>query len=168
MAAQLAGVALPNTATVGSEKLILNGIGVRTYSSFNIKIYVAGLYLEQPSHDAPAILSSGAFKLLQIHFIHDVDRDAVRHAWQTGLLKNCSPPCTFTSSTLSRFLAGLRSMHTGDNVTFVFGPEEADAYYNGLPDGRILDPQFSKLILAVFIGKNPASSQLKDELLGEP
>lgn len=168
MAAQLAGVALPDTITVGTTRLVLNGIGLRTYSLLNIKIYVAGLYLEQPSHDAPAILSAGGFKLLQMYFIHDVDSDAVRHTWQTGLLNNCTPPCTLAPAALSRFLAGLRSMHAGDTVTFVFGPEEADAYYNGSPDGRIRDPQFSKLILAVFIGQHPASPQLKDELLGEP
>lgn len=168
MAAQLAGVALPDTATVGSTQLMLNGIGVRTYSFLNVQIYVAGLYLEHRSHDAPAIISSGGFKLLQIRFIHDVDSDAVRRAWRTGLLNNCSPPCVLAASTLSHFLGGLRSMHTGDTVTFVFRPGQADAYYNGLPDGQIRDPQLSKLILAVFIGQKPASPRLKDELLGKP
>lgn len=49
-AASVAGVTLPDTATVGSTRLVLNGLGLRT--KFVLKVYVAGLYLPQKSSDA--------------------------------------------------------------------------------------------------------------------
>ena len=55
-AAQLAGVAFPDAVALDGTELHLNGIALRTYSWLRIHIYVAGLYLEHPSHDAQAIL----------------------------------------------------------------------------------------------------------------
>jgi hypothetical protein len=40
-------VTLPDTEQVGATKLVLNGMGLRT--EFMVKVYVAGLYLEQKS-----------------------------------------------------------------------------------------------------------------------
>ena len=45
---------LPNAIEAGDEKLTLNGSGVRT--KYLMQMYVAGLYLEQPSSDAAAIV----------------------------------------------------------------------------------------------------------------
>ena len=67
-AAQLAGVALPDAVTLDGAELHLNGIALRTYSWLRIRIYVAGLYLEHPSHDADAILRSPEEKLLVVRF----------------------------------------------------------------------------------------------------
>ena len=58
MAATLAGVTLPDTYTVDGKSLVLNGIGVRTLTIINVRAYVAGLYLPQPSHDARQIFAS--------------------------------------------------------------------------------------------------------------
>src|ERR1700761_725506 len=87
-AAQLAGVTLPDTATVGTTTLVLNGVGLRTYSGLAIHIYVAGLYLQQPSHDANAILLSPGIKLMQLHFVHNVNANSLRRTWRTELVSN--------------------------------------------------------------------------------
>src|SRR5271165_7036093 len=81
LAAQLDGVSFPDTTFVGNTKLVLNGVGLRTYSVLAINVYVVGLYLEQPSHDANAILASGGDKVLLLHFVHDVGVDKIRDAW---------------------------------------------------------------------------------------
>jgi hypothetical protein len=57
-AAELQGVSMPDQQDVAGIRLILNGIGLRTYSILRIRIYVAGLYLERPNHDAQATLNS--------------------------------------------------------------------------------------------------------------
>ena len=75
LAAELAGVTLPDTRVVDGKPLLLNGIGLRTYSFLGIKIYVAGLYLPQRSDSAEAILNSPEPKLLEIHFLRDVDAE---------------------------------------------------------------------------------------------
>jgi hypothetical protein len=165
-AAQLAGVTLPDTATVGTTKLVLNGIGLRTYSVMAVHIYVAGLYLQQPSHDAHEILFSPGVKLLELHFVHDVSANSMRGAWRTGLIRNCIAPCKLSQAVLSQFLAALQPVRAGENVTLVFSHDGLDAYYNGNFAGHIADTQFTQLMLAVFIGRNAAQPRLKRELLG--
>ena len=165
-AAQLAGVTLPDTATVGTTKLVLNGIGLRTYSVLAVHIYIAGLYLQEPSHDANAILSSPEIKLLQLHFVHDVSANSMRNAWRTGLAKNCVPPCTLSQAALSQFLAALQPVRAGEDVKLVFKPDGLDAYYDGISVGHIADTHFTQLMLAVFIGQNATVPRLKRALLG--
>jgi Chalcone isomerase-like len=165
-AAQLAGVTLPDTATVGTTRLVLNGIGLRTYSVLAIHIYIAGLYLQQPSHDANVILFSPGVKLLQLHFVHDVSANSMRGAWRTGLVRNCIAPCKLSQAVLSQFLAALQPVRAGEDVTLVFKHDGLDAYYNGISVGHIADTQFTQLMLAVFIGRNANEPRLKRELLG--
>ena len=59
-AATLAGVTLPDSTQVAGKTLVLNGVGLRT--KFVVKVYVAGLYLEQKSSDPNAILKSDSPK----------------------------------------------------------------------------------------------------------
>jgi hypothetical protein len=92
-AAELAGITLPDTCIVDGTHLVLNGIGLRTYSVFNVHIYVAGLYLEHRSQDADAILQSSNRKFLDIRFVHDVSASEARAAWHDGFITNCKPPC---------------------------------------------------------------------------
>jgi hypothetical protein len=72
-AAELQGVSMPDQQDVAGIPLILNGIGLRTYSILCIRIYVAGLYLERPNHDVQATLNSPQVKLLRFTFLRDVD-----------------------------------------------------------------------------------------------
>ena len=165
-AAQLAGVTLPDTATVGTTKLVLNGIGLRTYSVLAIHIYIAGLYLQHPSHDANVILSSPGVKLLHLHFVHNVSANSMRDAWRTGLAKNCIAPCKLSQAVLSQFLAALQPVRAGEDVTLVFKHDGLDAYYDGISVGHIADTHFTQLMLAVFIGQNATVPRLKWALLG--
>ena len=88
-AASLAGVNLPDTATVGGKSLVLNGLGVR--SEFMVKVYVGGLYLEQKSTDADAIIKTDAPKRIVMHFLHDASKkqmtDAFSESFKTILRK---------------------------------------------------------------------------------
>ncbi len=166
VAAELAGVTLPDTASVGTTKLVLNGIGLRTYSALGVHIYIAGLYLQQPSHDADAILFSPSVKLLRLHFVHDVSVDSIRGAWRTELASSCITPCKLSQSILSQFLAALQPVHAGEDIMLVFKRDGLDAYCNKVYLGHIADAQFTQLMLAVFIGKNASQPRLKQQLLG--
>jgi Chalcone isomerase-like len=165
-AAEMAGVFMPAVQSMDSRRLVLNGIGLRTYSVFSVRIYVTALYVEHVSHDAEALLNTPGIKLLQIHFVHDVGVIDARRAWRTGLMQNCSSPCVLSSENLSRFLAALRPIHAGENVSLLFGPEGLSAFEEGRMIGQVMDLQFSKAMLASFIGLHPATESLRRELLG--
>ncbi|MGH8403696.1 MAG: chalcone isomerase family protein, partial [Gammaproteobacteria bacterium] len=56
-AATLAGVNLSDTAVVGGQTLVLNGIALRTKTWFKVKVYVGGLYLREKASTAEAVLA---------------------------------------------------------------------------------------------------------------
>ena len=167
-AADLDGVALPDTWSAGGIALRLNGIGLRTYSLFRVHIYVAALYLQQPSRDADAILHSDGVKLLVVRFLHDVNAQRAREAWLNGLHNSCQPPCRLAEPILRRFLAGVPDFHRGDASTLLFTVQTVAISVNGQPVGTIDDPQFSHAMLSNFIGAHPPSEAFKHGLLGLP
>lgn len=165
-AAELDGVRMPNTQLVNGQTLLLNGIGLRTYSIFRIRIYVAGLYLEQRSDDPQVILSSKGTKLLQVHFLRNVSAAEARASWQTGFENNCRPPCYVSANDVRQFLAAIPAFHQGDESRLLFTARGVDVRINGHLLGRIADPHFATVMLSTFIGPVPPTPELKRQLLG--
>jgi hypothetical protein len=144
----------------------LNGIGIRTFSVFGVRIYVAGLYLERRTDNPDAILRSPERKLLQIRFLRDVDAADAQQAWREGFEQNCKSPCYLDPRDVQRFLASVPSMRKGDESTLLFTSRGVSIDLNGRPLGDITDPHFAVAILATFIGEVPPTPRLKRELLG--
>jgi hypothetical protein len=166
LAAELDGVTLPDSRVVDGTTLRLNGMGVRTFSMFHIRIYVAGLYLPEPSSDAAAILRSDETKLLDIRFVHDVTADRSREAWMTGFRDNCRPPCRLPANMLDEFLRREPDLRAGDRSTLLFRGQTVEFRVNGQSMGTVTDPEFTRVILATFIGAYPPTEPLKRGLLG--
>jgi hypothetical protein len=165
-AADLNGVAMPETRTADGTQMQLNGIGLRTFSVLRIPIYVAGLYLERRSDDPEAIMHSTETKLLDIRFLRDVDADAARKAWLDGFEGNCKKPCSLDPHDVQRFLAAVPAVHSGDETTLLFTPSGVGVRLNGQSMGAIADPHFAEIMLATFIGVEPPTPRLKRQLLG--
>ena len=165
-AAELDGVAMPDALQAAGTPLHLNGLGMRTFSLFRIHIYVAGLYLQRPSSDAEAILRSDTVKLLDIRFVHDVTADRARDAWISGFRDNCRSPCHLAGQDVDHFLAAVPDFRRGDQSTLLFSGHAVEISVNGRVLGTISDPQFSRAILATFIGAYPPTEPLKRGLLG--
>jgi hypothetical protein len=167
-AASIDGVELPQVKQAAGLPLRLNGIGMRTYSVFGIHVYVAGLYLEHPTSDAEAILSSDGAKLLDIHFVHDVNADQARDAWVQGFEENCRPPCHLKGPDVLHFLSAVPAFRRGDESTLLFIGRTVQIAVNGRTLGTISDADFTRAILATFIGPHPPSEPFKHGLLGLP
>jgi len=165
-AADLGGVAMPDTRVVDGTRMLLNGIGLRTFSILAVPIYVAGLYLEKYNNDADTILRSRERKLLDIRFVRDVDAEDARKAWRVGFEQNCKTPCSLNSRDVQRFLAAVPSVHKGDEATLLFTSRGVEVKFNGQPRGDVADAHFADTMLATFIGPEPPTTRLKRELLG--
>jgi hypothetical protein len=165
-AADLDGVAMPDTRVADGTQMRLNGIGLRTFSFLRIPIYVAGLYLERRSDNPDAILQSRERKLLYIRFLRDVDAEEARKAWREGFEGNCKKPCSLDGRDVQRFLAAVPSFHNGDETTLLFTSNGVGLKLNERPMGDIADPHFAEVMLATFIGPEPPTPRLKRELLG--
>lgn len=167
LAAELAGITLPDTRVVDGKPLLLNGIGLRTYSFLGIKIYVAGLYLPQRNDNPEAILQSPGPKVLEIRFLRDVDAEQAHKSWRNGFANNCRPPeCFVNQQDVERFISQVPAVHRGDQSTLVFSSRGVVLTLNGRTEGDINDNHFAEVILRTFLGPSPPTQQLKRELLG--
>jgi Chalcone isomerase-like len=164
--AELDGVQLPDTLQMDGRTLHLNGYGLRTYSILGIHIYVATLYLEHLSANPEEIIQSPETKLLLVRFERSVSADQARKAWHDGLVNNCKSPCQLDPMDVEKFLANIPAMHTGDNFSLLFNQHSATVTVGGQQIGTISSQQFTEAMLATFLGPNPASPRLKQELLG--
>jgi hypothetical protein len=168
-AAILDDARLPDTLDVAGKALHLNGYGLRTYSILGIHIYVASLYLEHLSTNPAEIIQSPETKLLIVRFEHSVSAAEARKAWYDGLVNNCKARCHLDPQDVQRFLAAVPAMHAGDNYSLLFNQKGAVVTVSGRPIGTISSPQFAHAMLATFLGPDPASPRLKQELLrGHP
>lgn len=165
-AVDLDGVRLPETVQAAGSTLRLNGAGSRVYPVLGIHIYVAGLYLTHPGASADEIIRSTDPRLLSVTFKRDVDVDNARKAWVEGLHNNCVDPCHIDPDDLREFLTHIPAMHAGENFTMLFTRDGASIAVNGHQIGVVNKPVFAQAMLATFLGPRPASSRLKEELLG--
>lgn len=165
-AGTLEGVTFPTTQTEGGRPLALNGIGLRTASVFHVKVYVAGLYLEQRQQDGDAVIRSSGTKVLEIRFLRDIDAEDARAAWVEGFEGNCRPPCRLDQRHVAQFLAAVPSVRAGDSARLAFDSDGLRVSVNGKPAGVVQDKEFVRVILATFIGRAPPTEALKRALLG--
>ena len=165
-AAELEGVRLPDSMEVGGTRLQLNGIGLRTVTIFQVGVYVAGFYLEQPSQDENLILDSPQTKVLDLHFIHDAPADKIRQAWQEGFDSDCTAPCRLPAAAVAEFMSRVVDMRAGDTCTLVYTKDYVSIAINGREMGRVTDKAFMRAMLTTFIGPHPPTQRLKRELLG--
>ena len=134
---------------------------------FKVDVYVAGLYLEQRSSDATAILASNQSKSIVLRFVRDVDGADIVKAWNEGFKKNASVPLAGLQrgiDQLDRWMpAKLRS---GDTLSFAFVPGKGvTVSVNNVPKGTIAGDDFARSMLAIWLGPNPPTGGLKRGLL---
>ncbi len=167
-AAELAGVTMPDSQVVDGTRLVLNGIGLRTFSILGIKIYVAGLFLTQRSSNAESILNSPEPKALDIRFLRDVDAEQAHKSWRNGFANNCRPPeCSVDQHDVEEFISRVPAVRAGDESRILFTSKGARLTLNGQVMGTITNPHFAQVLLRTFLGPAPPTALLKRELLGQ-
>lgn len=163
------GIELPDLIKAQDKTLVLNGAGQRSKSLLitSVKVYVAGLYLESKSTNADEILASPQAKRLELKFQRDVGVDKVRSTWRENFETNCDADCTKSlSPSIEAFLGFFGDAKEGDTVSYLFNGDSVEVYTNARKLGEIKNPLFSKVVLSAWLGKNPISEDLKNELLG--
>ena len=164
-AAELAGVTLPETVQVGGKNLVLNGLGLR--KKFIVKVYVAGLYLEQKSSDANAILKAEALKRIVMHFLHGVSKNQLADAFDESFSNNAADARKTVKTDIERMLGALEPVKEGDQMVFTYVPGEGTTLaINGKEKLTIASPAFGPVLLSVWLGPKPPNADLKKGMLG--
>jgi len=167
-AATLAGVTLPDSYTVDGKSLQLNGIGLRTLTFLHVRIYVAGLYLPRPSHDARQILASPGPKVVLLQFIHSGSKEQVEKQYREGEAKNCgNGECAPNDlPDFEALVAAAPAVQPGDTSTYVFTDRGVKVLANERVIGDFANIDLARQLLTGFIGEHPPSTSLRDQLLG--
>ncbi len=165
-AGTLAGVTLPETEQVGSAKLVLNGMGIRT--KYMVKVYVAGLYLEQKSSDANAIIKADAPKQIVMKFVHGASKSQMTDAFDESFKDNTPDAVKTMKPDIDRLLGALDPVKVGDQMVFTYIPGTGTTYsLNGATRVTIADPAFGPVLFSVWLGPKPPNADLKKGMLGK-
>lgn len=169
-AAEVAGVRFPDTANVGGKELKLNGVGLRT--KFFIKVYAAGLYLQEKSKNPAEIQKMEGPRRVQLVMMRELSSDDFGKAFMDGLNAN--------STEQERSALMNQTMQMGKVFSTVPGLKKGDVLFldwipgtgtvtslNGRKIGETIpDVAFYNALLRIWIGNSPADANLKPALLG--
>lgn len=165
-AASLAGVTLADTQQVAGKSLVLNGMGIRT--KYMVKVYVAGLYLEQKSSDANAIIKSDAPKQIVMKFLHGASKSQMTDAFDEGFRDNTPEAMKTMKTQIDQLVNALDAVKTGDTMVFTYVPGTGSSMeINGQNKVTIADPAFGPVLFSVWLGPKPPNADLKKGMLGQ-
>jgi Chalcone isomerase-like len=160
----IAGVEIPASVTVNGQSLVCNGVGVRTKTFLQIRVYIAALYLEQKTMHAKSVITSRSARRLDLHFLRSVSsqdlRDSIRVQFQklpnrASLQNRVDKLCSDLPFT--RKGTRLELTAVGDNLTLTV---------NGKDRCTIEGQDFCDAIFAIYVGDTPVTGGLKAALLG--
>jgi len=164
--ASLAGTTLPDNVQVGGTTLVLNGLGLRT--KFSVKVYVAGLYLEQKSSDPSAIIKADAPKQIVMQFLHSASKQQMTDAFDEGFKNNAPDAETTMKADIDRLLSALESLKKGDQMVFTYVPGTGTTLaINGTEKLTVAGPAFGQALFSVWLGPKPPNTELKKGILGQ-
>lgn len=165
--AEKAGVVMLDSQMVGDQQLVLNGMALR--EKFVIDVYVAGLYLTEKSSDTEAILAKDTPRMMIMHFVRDVDAQAINKAWYEGLKDNTSNVTAELTAKFDQLAKMMVDIKEGQAMGFTYTPATGtDVMINGRNMGGIPGKDFADAILATWIGPKPGpGKKFKADLLGQ-
>jgi hypothetical protein len=165
-AAECLGVTLPDRFELGSESLVLNGVGARLATMLKVKVYVAGLYLNARSSDPKAIIATDQPRHLELHFVRDVDRKEITDAWTEGFKTNAGDKFASLADEIKTLNDAMADLPKGSRLTFSYQPGVGTTV--SINDGKkavIPGADFASALIAIWLGE-PPNKEIKTGLLG--
>jgi hypothetical protein len=157
-------ISFPRHLRVGGTDLTLNGLGVRKATFLKVNVYVAALYVSQPTHDPKPLIESATPQQLTLQFVRNVGVDDLRKAFVEGFERE---PSSALRERVARLNAWMSDMKTGQRLSFVRLPQSGvQVSVNGVQKGVIEGDDFSRALISIWLGPTPPNPELKAGLLG--
>ena len=168
-AATCGDVQFADTMNVNNAPLVLNGLGIRTATIFNVEVYIAGLYIPKKSVDAEAIIAANQPWRLMLQFVHDAGAADIRDALQQGFERVTGGNFAPLKDRMDMLDAQIVDIKEGEYLSFTYDPATASMTIdlNGR-SGKIEGRDFAEAMLSMSLGPNPPNPTLKAGLLGGP
>jgi hypothetical protein len=156
---------MPDTQPVAGKTLVLNGLGLRT--KYMVKVYVAGLYLEQKSSDANAIIKADAPKRIVLQFVHAVTKGEMTGAFNDSFNDNTPDAVKTMKPDIDKLFGAIGDVKVGDQMIFTYVPGTGTTYAQGGQDKvTIPGAAFGQVMFSVWLGPKPPTSDCKKGMLG--
>ncbi len=166
-AMEMNGVEYPDAITVNGVDLVLNGLGKREATIFNVDVYIAALYLEHTGSDGYAICQSDQTKRLILHFVRDVSGGDIAGAWAEGFMKNSGDDLAVYESRILTLNSWMTEMKDGERMMFTYTPGIGlQVSVKGTAMGIIEGSDFATVFFSIWLGDDPPNGGLREGLLG--
>lgn len=168
LARTVGDVNVPDQTVINGENLVLNGCGMR--EKFFFDIYVAALYLAKPAHSTETVLAMPGSRRILMHFVYsEIGRDKLIDAWNEGFEDNLTrQELASLKSRVDQFNSLFGAVHRGDVIWLDYTPDSGTTVtINGQEKGRIPGQDFNNALLRIWLGKEPVTGSLKQDLLGQ-
>jgi hypothetical protein len=154
----ISGVTLPETITVASKTLTLNGAALRKKAIF--KVYVAALYVLTKSQSADAILEEDEPRRMVMHFVRNVDKGKICDAWDDGLKDNTPTPSEDLKKEFADLCGLMADIKDGQEMTFTYVPGNGTTVgVAGVEKGTVGGRDFANALLRCWIGPKPGPGE---------
>ncbi len=167
-AQDVAGVIIPEQVKLTDTTLKLNGTGIRSKLFFDI--YVGALYLPQTTKDAETAINMSGPKRVLMHFLYkEVSKEKLIDGWNDGFKNNHSrEQFKALEAKLAAFNQLFTTVKRGDHITLDYLPDIGTRVsINDQVKGSIPGEEFYPALLRVWLGEEPADSDLKEGMLGD-
>ncbi|MFH1156263.1 MAG: chalcone isomerase family protein [Pseudomonadota bacterium] len=166
--AELEGVSFPDTKVVAEKTLTLNGTALRKAMVF-IKVFVAGFYLEKPTHDAKEAIESEQVKHFYVHYLTSkATAKKIQEGFIEGMTETNPPDLVAAHMTEIRLYASWLDldMQPGFYSESVYVPGKGlTLSLNGTEKGTINNLEFARMYYRYYLG-DKADKKISNGFLG--
>ena len=161
------GITFSDTYAAGKDKLVLNGGGVR--EKYWMDMYVACLYLTEKNKDANSIISANSSMAIRICIVSGlITSDRMIEAVEEGFKKSTGGKQADYKDKIDKFKKAFSDpIAKSDVFDIVYTGEKLFIYKSGKLKTEIEGLDFKKAVFGIWLGKEPADSDLKEGMLGE-
>lgn len=161
-AAQLQGQSFQDELVIENTTFHLKGLGLKTY--FFVKVFVAGFYLEK---EVPPL--EDVAKRLEVAYFYNIPGDKLAVETKRRMRLNTTAQEFEKIKTRVKIMDGyFVDLKVGDRYALTYLPKIGTQFsYNGKVVGIIEGADFARALFAVWVGPQPISASLKENLLGQ-
>jgi hypothetical protein len=160
-----AGVSLDTRARVSGVDLVLNGMGIRSVTFLNIRVFVAGLYLERRTRNPVEALHEQT-KLVVITFLRDAERSRMLDAMRSGIDSQPARIKQMAQKNWPDFERRLPDPRKDGRMALAYAQGRLELRHNNKLAGSWNDPGLAEALFSMWLGQRPVDSDLKQGLLG--
>ena len=158
----------PAEIKAGETTLVLNGSGMR--KRYLMNMYSAGLYLEQKSRDAAAIIRADRPMAVRLEIVSGlISADNMSEAIREGFIKSTGNNTAALQQRIEEFVSVFLSeeITRGNVFELVFVPGSGlHTYKNGKLQKVIPGLDFKRALFGIWLSDDPADNNLKRGMLG--